>query len=116
MLGVLTAANSVPSSNAGESTAALSAQDLAPSQCAGMGLTNIVTGTGGTVTGTAANDLILGTTGSETIRGGGGNDCMIGGSRGATRDTFQGGAGGDVCIGDGTRRDSYTSCATIVNR
>lgn len=116
IVGALAATNNVPASNAGQATLSLSVQDLAPPQCAGMGLTNLVLGSGGTINGTAANDLILGTSGSERINGNGGRDCMVGGSSGPTRDRFFGGAGGDVCIGDGTGSDSYNSCATIVNR
>ena len=116
IVGALAATNNVPASNAGQAPLSFSVQDLAPPQCAGMGLTALVLGTGATINGTAANELILGTSGSERINGNGGRDCMVGGNSGPTRDRFFGGAGGDVCIGDGTNTDSYNSCATIVNR
>jgi Ca2+-binding RTX toxin-like protein len=115
IFGAFTASVNVPASAVAQATHALTINEIAPSQCAGITLTNIVIGSG-TVNGTAANDLIIGSSGSDTLKGNGGADCMVGGSHGGTRDTFQGGPANDVCIGDGTRTDSYTSCKTIVNR
>ncbi|MCX7859552.1 hypothetical protein [Chloroflexus sp.] len=73
----------------------LSAQDVAPPACAGMGLGAIISGAG-VITGSEGNDLIVGSEGNDVIDGRGGNDCIIGG-RGA--DVLIGGAGFDVCIG-----------------
>lgn len=56
----------------------ITANDLKPPECAGLDLTNIVTG-GGAVSGTPANDLILGSAGSDTLDSLGGNDCLVGG-------------------------------------
>ncbi len=73
--------------------------DLKPSACSGITLTNFVSGSG-TITGTPANDLIFGSSGDDTINGGDGNDCIVGGG------------GTDVCNGEvGT--DSFdSSCET----
>jgi Ca2+-binding RTX toxin-like protein len=115
IFGAFTASVNVPASAIAQSTHALSVNEIAPPQCAGIVLADIIIGSG-TINGTRANDLIIGSSGSDTLKGNGGSDCMIGGSHGATRDTFQGGPANDICIGDGTNTDSYTSCKTIVNR
>ena len=99
------ASNTVPSSNAGQSARAIGAQDIAPSQCAGMGLTTVVT----TAAGGAGNDLVLGTGVGETLDGNGGNDCIVGGGG---DDTLRGGAGTDVCIGGGGAREKFNQCET----
>lgn len=101
VLGALTAANSVPSSKAGQVVQPIDANALAPAACAGMGLVDVVTGSGkkGTITGTNGNDLILGTSGNDKINGGQGNDCIVGG---AGTDTINGGPGTDVCLGNST--------------
>jgi Ca2+-binding RTX toxin-like protein len=121
----ITATNSVPSTNAGQSSQATGANDLKPAAC-NWNLTNLVIG----VTGTAGNDLILGTGGGQTIRGGGGRDCII---AGAGNDTLQGNSrkvggapvfAGDYCDG-GPGADTvstfnaggttYPTCDTQVN-
>lgn len=101
----LTAANTVPASHAGQSAQSIGAQDLAPSQCAGMGLTTVVTNGAGT----AGNDLVLGTAVGETLNGNNGNDCLVGGGG---DDTLRGGAGTDVCIGGGGANERFNQCET----
>ena len=56
---VATAANTVPASNVGSSSTAITANTLKPAACNGITLTNLVIGNNGT----AANDLVLGSAG-----------------------------------------------------
>lgn len=98
-------ANTVPPVNLGDQSQAVTANDLKPSECAGLNLTEIITGSG-TITGTPGNDLIVGSPGADIIQGLGGNDCIVG--RGGA-DTLDGGSGGDVCIGEGGIA-TFTDC------
>lgn len=101
---VLTAANTVPSTNVGRSQQAIGVQNLAPPECAGMGLTTLVTNGNGS----NGNDLLLGDAAANTLSGGNGNDCLVGG---AGNDTLRGQGGTDVCIG-GAGTDTYQQCET----
>jgi Ca2+-binding RTX toxin-like protein len=101
---VLTAANVVPSTNVGRTQQGISAQNLAPPECAGMGLTTVVTNG----TGTNGNDLVLGDGAANTLSGGRGDDCLVGG---AGNDTLRGQNDVDVCIG-GAGTDTYQQCET----
>jgi Ca2+-binding RTX toxin-like protein len=101
---VAAATNTVPSSNVGRSQRAIGVQDLAPPECAGMGLTTLVTNGNGT----NGNDLLLGDAAANTLSGGNGNDCLVGG---AGIDTLRGQGGTDVCIGGGGV-DVYQQCET----
>ena len=101
-----TASNTVPATNVGSQSFAIGAQDLAPPQCAGMGLTAIVTN----LNGSGANELVLGTAGADSITARGGNDCVVGGDG---DDTLNGGAGTDVCIG-GPGTDTFSGCETQI--
>ena len=91
--------------NVGIQSLAVNTDTFKPSECVGLTLTNLVSGTG-TITGTAGNDLILGSTGADTIDGLGGNDCILGGGG---DDTITGGADGDICLG-GPGNDSFLTC------
>ena len=128
ILTAYTAANTVPFSRADENQLGLDANDLAPPECAGMGLTNIVD-VGAGETGTDANDLILGTDKNDAeIRGGAGDDCILGGKGNERQrigkdwgpglfgeegnDVLIGGPGNlDYCDG-GPGTDLYFSCET----
>ncbi|MEP6811927.1 MAG: hypothetical protein ABI990_02940 [Actinomycetota bacterium] len=99
------ATNTVPSSNVGRDQRAIGAQDIAPVQCAGMGLTTVITNGNGS----AGNDLVLGTTVGETLNGNNGNDCLVGGGG---DDTLRGGLGTDVCIGGGGANEKFNQCET----
>jgi Ca2+-binding RTX toxin-like protein len=101
---VLTAANVVPSTHVGRSQQGIGVQDLAPPECAGMGLTTLVTNGNGT----NGNDLMLGTAGVDTLSGGRGDDCLVGG---AGNDSLRGQNDVDVCIG-GPGTDTYQQCET----
>jgi len=96
---------SVPASNVGQRSIPVTAEDIKPSACAALYLTNIVSGSG-TLTGTVANDLIIGSVGADTIDGLGGNDCILGGNG---DDLITGGDGMDICIG-GPGTDIFTTC------
>jgi Ca2+-binding RTX toxin-like protein len=101
-----TAGNAVQGSKIGETLISQSVNDIKPSQCSGITLTGLVTGTL-IVNGTDANELILGSVAIDTINGGGGDDCIIGGALG---DTLVGGLGNDVCIGGGGTDVLDVSC------
>jgi Ca2+-binding RTX toxin-like protein len=83
----------------------ITAEDLKPSCCNGLYLTNIVRGSG-VLNGTAANDLIIGGDGPDIIDGLGGDDCILGGSG---DDMITGGDGTDICIG-GAGNNIFTAC------
>jgi Ca2+-binding RTX toxin-like protein len=95
IISAMAAANSLPQTNMDDRSQAIIPDDLAPPECAGMGLTNMVSGTG-TINGTGQNDLILGTSGNETIRGRQGNDCIV---AGGGDDNVRGNQGDDVILG-----------------
>ena len=126
VLSAYTAANTVSTSWADQNTLGLTADELAPPECSGMGLTNIVY-IGAGETGTPANDLILGTRKNDAeIRGGAGDDCILGGKGNERQrsgnqwvpglygedgnDVLIGGPGrNDYCDG-GNGTDTYYSC------
>jgi signal peptidase I len=108
-----TAANTVPLSKAGVSTFPKAISDLAPSQCSGLTLTNLVVASGSTTTGTSANDLILGRSGTGILdlNGGGGNDCIVAGGGSGTVNVINGSSGGDdVCIGAPGAINLFSNC------
>lgn len=103
----LTAANSVPESGADMDTQSVTVNDLKPSPCSGLDLSNITTDGSGT----AGNDLVLGGSGSDTLNGSDGNDCLVAGSG---DDSLDGGNGTDVCIG-GDGSDTFSNCETQID-
>lgn len=119
LLLVLTAsasANIVPATRASSKTYAVTAAQLAPAICNGMGLTVVVIGANGG----SGNDLILGTAGNDTLSGNGGADCILGGGGNDTlfgnggNDVIDGGPGTDSCDG-GTGTDTAYNCETVTN-
>jgi len=106
MISVFAAKNTVPESGLGRTGRAVTANDLKPSECDGLNLTNTVLGGDGT----DANSLILGSAISETLRGLGGDDCILGGGG---DDTIDGSDGADVCIG-GPGNDTFENCETEI--
>jgi Ca2+-binding RTX toxin-like protein len=106
----LTAANVVASSKASDRTRGVDVNEVKPTNCNAITLTNRIVGSG-TFTGTAAAELMLGSAGVDDIRGAGGNDCLVGG---AGNDTLRGQAGTDICIG-GPGTDSFAAnCETQI--
>jgi len=106
-----TATNTVPASHAGTVNDNITADQLAPPECAGISINNIVDLSAGESP-TSGNDLILGTSGSDIVDGGDGDDCILGGA-GDDQDCIilifgiclgklpglKGGNGNDVIIG-----------------
>lgn len=86
------AANTVPPTNADVVDQNLLLSWLLPPECAGMGITRVQIGGGGSGGG---NALILGTAGNDSLTGGGGADCIV---AGAGSDTLNGQGGSDVLI------------------
>ncbi|MDP2326913.1 MAG: hypothetical protein Q8M79_02380 [Dehalococcoidia bacterium] len=114
IIGVIqgsTAANYVPPTFAGTRTVAYDLNQLAPYECAALGVAVLVYGSGGTIRGTTARDLVLGSSLAETLQGQGGNDCLVGG---AGKDTLDGGAGTDICIGNA--QATFKGCETKIVR
>jgi Ca2+-binding RTX toxin-like protein len=105
-----TSANSVGVTKADDDTRSITPDDLKPTQCAAIALTNKRSGSG-TITGDATAELITGGASVDTIAGSGGNDCLLGG---ASNDSLNGGTGTDVCIG-GAGTDTFnSSCETQI--
>lgn len=125
-LPAVTANNPVPVTYASDTTSAISADNLKPSECSGITLTakitaspwtggaaaELIVGTNGanTATGNGGDDCILGGAGIDALRGNGGNDVLIGGDG---DDTLTGGAGTDVCYG-GAGVDTFATCETQI--
>jgi Ca2+-binding RTX toxin-like protein len=99
----------VPNTNVGAKSIPVYANDIKPSACASLNLTNIISGSG-ILLGTAGNDLIIGSTGIDIIDGLGGDDCILGGDG---DDTITGGVGNDVCLG-GAGTDVFLTCESEV--
>jgi Ca2+-binding RTX toxin-like protein len=96
---------SVPASNVGEKFVPVTVNDVKPSACDSLSLTNLISGSG-ILTGTSANDLIIGSEGIDIIDGAGGNDCIL--SR-AGDDIITGNDGFDICLG-GSGADIFVTC------
>ncbi|MGQ0833205.1 MAG: hypothetical protein ACT4OV_16190 [Microthrixaceae bacterium] len=107
--GGVTGANVVSPTKAGESTRAITPNDLKPTQCATPNLVAKVSGSG-VFSGTSSAELLTGSAAIDTITAGGGPDCVMGG---AGNDSLNGGNGTDVCIG-GAGTDVFTSCETQI--
>jgi Ca2+-binding RTX toxin-like protein len=106
----LTASTVVPTTRAGRSARAVTANDLKPAACSALLLNGIQTGSG-TFNDSGQPHLVLGSAGIDSIRGQGGDDCLLGG---AANDTLRGDGGTDVCIG-GPGIDSFNaSCETQI--
>lgn len=108
ILSAFAAGLNVPATNVGRQSIPVTAEDIKPAACAGLFLTNIVSGSG-TLTGTAANDLILGSAGADIIDGQGGDDCIVAGNG---DDQLTGSDGSDVCLGGPGSDTLDTTCET----
>ncbi|MFM8367918.1 MAG: hypothetical protein ACKOBL_04775 [Chloroflexota bacterium] len=101
----IAATNTVPPTKADAQTILFQINHLRPSACAGLSLSNLVTGSG-TLTGTDGNDLILASSVADTINGMGGSDCIVGGGG---DDVIDAGADADLCLG-GDGKDTFSNC------
>jgi len=123
----MAASNAVPRSGVSQHVRPITANDVKPVECAGLSLTNKLSGSG-TFSGTSANNLILGSAGVDTISGLDGNDCILGGGGndtlngngnndvilgGAGNDALNGGANTDTCHGE-SGTDTFTNCETQI--
>lgn len=109
LISALAASNSVPGTNAGLSTSAISVDSKKPKpDCNGITVTVLdAVGNGG-----SGNDLLLGTPGADRpLRGFGGNDCIVGGGG---NDLLRGDGGTDVCIGGPGTDTFHASCETQI--
>lgn len=105
-----TASNTIPPSRLGESVHQIGPNDLKPIACAGITVTNMITGTGSAIlNGTNAANLILGVPGTTAINARQGNDCVVGN---AAVLVINGGAGTDVCIGGAST--TFAQCETTL--
>jgi Ca2+-binding RTX toxin-like protein len=95
----------VPDSNLDRKSLAVTAEDLKPSACNGIFLTQVISGSG-TITGTSGNDLIIGGSGDDMIDGMGGDDCILSGSG---DDSLTGNEGTDICL-SGPGSDIFINC------
>ena len=112
LVAAFAATNAVPATRLGRSltSRAPTANELKPSACAALNLTDWISGSG-TVTANGSGDsLVLGSAGIDTLRGKNGDDCLVGG---AGADTLNGGPGADVCIG-GAGINTFIGCETQV--
>jgi signal peptidase I len=110
-----TGGNTVPASYAGVSTQPVDLNQLAPTQCSGINLTNQIVMTTNSTAGTGASDLIVGrnVATTVTISGGGQDDCLVGGGGAGTTNKFDGGPGThDVCIGAPGATNTFKNCET----
>lgn len=110
VMGAFATSNTIPFTYLDDESSPITANDLAPSECSAINLTNVVV-ISGSGNGTNGNDLLLGSTGNDSIRGRGGDDCIVGGGG---DDFIHGGNGTDVCNG-GTGTDSSNRCETELN-
>jgi len=99
----------IADANAGKQSLTVTAEDIKPTACASLSLTNIISGYG-TLTGTTGNDLMIGSAAADVIDGLGGNDCILGGGG---SDSLTGNEGSDICLGGG-ETDIFTDCETEI--
>lgn len=123
----MAASNSIPKTGISQHVRAITANDLKPPECAGITVTNKVSGTG-SFSGTDANDLIIGSAAADLIVDINGNDCILGGGGddtlegglgddvilgGPGNDAIDGGLGTDICYG-GPGLDTFAACETSI--
>ena len=102
-----------PGSSAGVTNDVTAPDDFKPSECAGITLTHIQTGSGVIIGIGNRNELILGSAGVDDIRGMLGADCILGGGGDDEIDGGKG-PGTDICIGGGDAGDTFSFCETVI--
>lgn len=123
------ASNVIYESGADDDSFTISANDLKPSQCGGLNLTNVVSGSG-FIVGTNANDLILGSSSGDIVFARQGDDCVVTGAgndilrgnndndyllAGSGDDDLRGNTGTDVCNGQSGSDSGHSSCETEID-
>jgi Ca2+-binding RTX toxin-like protein len=103
----LTATNTVGTSRADDDNRTVSANDRAPTECAGITVVNVIAG----INATNGADLVLGTSAAENLDGNQGDDCVLGG---AGDDNLRGSQGTDVCVGGPGTDTFHPSCETAI--
>lgn len=90
----------VPSTRLTDQTNPITISELAPAECSNISssLTVLVVCSGGSCSGSNANELIIGTDGYDAIDARNGTDCVVGGDG---DDNLNGGNDNDVIIGAG---------------
>jgi hypothetical protein len=105
----------------------ITANQLKPSQCSALNLTNIISGSGN-IQGSNQADLILGSPSADKINAKKGNDCIVSGNGddeirggmdddvlvgGSGDDELKGENGTDVCYGEAGLDTSDGTCETV---
>jgi signal peptidase len=113
-----TASNTVPVTYAGKKTQAVTDNQLAPSRCSVLQLTDtiVMSPSATSVTGTGSNELILGANRKGTVNynGRGGNDCIVAGGGAGSTNVIDGGTGSnDICIGAPGAANSFKNCDQV---
>ncbi|MDF1501096.1 MAG: hypothetical protein P1P76_11565 [Anaerolineales bacterium] len=127
VVGAVAASNTVPFTRLDEDSFPITANDLKPSGCSSLNLSNIVIGGNGT----NGNDLILGSAGDDDLSGGNGADCIVGGGGndnlnggqkgndillgGEGDDSLKGGQDTDICNGGPGTDSGHPSCETKID-
>jgi Ca2+-binding RTX toxin-like protein len=132
LLSVISAfatSNIIYESGADDDSIGISPNELKPSQCSGLNLTNVVTGSG-FIIGTNSNDLILGSASGDIIFARQGDDCVVSGAgndiirgnndndyllAGSGDDNLRGNSGTDVCNGQSGSDSGHSSCETEID-
>jgi Ca2+-binding RTX toxin-like protein len=135
MLGLLSVISAFATSNiiyesgADDDSIGITANQLKPSECNGLNLTNVVTGSG-FIVGTNANDLILGSSSGDVVFARQGDDCVVTGAgndvlrgnndndyllAGSGDDNLRGNQGTDVCNGQSGSDSGHASCETEID-
>ena len=122
-LSALAAANIVPITGLGSASKAVEANELKPSECAALDLTEFET-VDGRITGNNGDSLFLGSPNADNVSAKQGDDCIVGGGGNDTlkgnqgndvilggpgNDDINGGNGYDICYG-GPGTDTFTNC------
>jgi Ca2+-binding RTX toxin-like protein len=110
-VNAVAAGNIVPPTRLDDNRIAITIDDFTPAACRTIpGPTDIITGSGFLIIGTAGDDLIFGDSTVNWIFGTDGNDCIVGGGG---NDWIVGGPGTDVCIG-GPGNDTFSQCEPAI--
>jgi hypothetical protein len=114
MIFAVAANNIVPVTYLTDQSSAITINDVKPSACSAIVLTNIIycpNGPGRACDGTDANELIIGSPDYDDIQSGKGDDCIVAGDG---NDDIRGEQDIDVCIGGPGTDSFHPSCETRI--